>query len=140
MLDKKNLIILSTLLFVFLLVIFNLGMFTGDAAKLLTTANARQPLTSVKVVPGVIEAGDYVNVYITPGFRCAERKVLIYEEGGSHAAASFERTQMSMFSGYRFCKPTVAKYKSRNDWQGSYYVLVKDVSSNQYIKARFFVE
>jgi len=133
MVDKKNIIIGSTLVFVFLLVLFNLELFTG-------TVTNQQPTTIVKIVPDKIKSGEYINVQITPGVRCAERTIQIFKEGRNHAVALFDRQQLGPWGGYRFCNPTVATYKSWSGWQGTYYVLVKDVASNSYVKASVYIQ
>lgn len=131
--NKKNIIIGFTLLLVFLLVMFNLELFTGEVT--------RQPATTVSVVPNRIKAGDYINVRINPGSGCAEKKIKIYREGKLNFIASFERESLGPRGGYRFCNPTVAVYKSWSTWKrGAYYVLVKDVVSNSNVKASFFIE
>lgn len=132
-LGKKNIILGSTLVFVFLLVIFNLELFSGAATK-------QQPTTIVKIVPDHIKSGDYINVRITPGVRCAERTIQIFKEGRNHAVALFDRQQLGPWGGYRFCDSTLAAYKSWSGWKGTYYVLVKDVASNTYVKASVYIE
>jgi hypothetical protein len=108
-------------------------MFTGNVA--------RQDVTTVKVSPNVISAGDYVNVNINPGIRCAEKTIKIYKEGRTPVRAIFDRKQTGPLSGYRYCTPYVASYKSKSIWEpGSYYVLVKDVATNTNIKASFTIE
>ena len=137
--DTKNIIIGSTLVLVFVLVLFNLDMFVGNASRELQGPKGLGIVTAVKVVPDVMGAGDYLNVQITPGSRCAEKKISVYKVGKAYAAATFNRPQLGPLEGYRFCKPTVASYKSRSDWFGDYYVLVKDLGSNSYVKATFTV-
>jgi hypothetical protein len=138
--NTKNVIIGSTLVLVFVLVLFNIDMFVGNASRELQGSKELGIVTTIKVVPDVIEAGDYLNVQIIPGSKCAEKKVSVYKVGKAYAAATFNRPQLGPLEGYRFCNPTVASYKSRSDWSGDYYVLVKDLGSNSYVKATFTVE
>ncbi len=132
-LSKKNLIIISTLVLVVVLVLFNLEMFTGDAT--------RQTMTTAQVTPSKIKAGDYVRVQVTPGARCADKKIKIYKEGKPYLFASFEREKIEPRGGSRFCNPTVAVYKSWASWEkGNYYVMVKDIASNKDVKVQFSIE
>jgi len=129
---NKNIVICSVLVIVTLLVVFNLDMFTGEAT--------RQGMTSVQVVPDAIEAGDYINVHIEPGSRCAQRKILIYNVDRNFPVASYDRSRLGPWGGYRFCNPTVAVYKSWSTWHGNYSVWVKDIGSDTYVKVPIYIE
>ncbi len=140
-LNTKNIVIGSTLLLVFVLVLFNLDLFSGNASRELTGSKELDIVTTVSVVPEVISPGEYLNVHITPGSKCTDKTIRVYKEGRNYAIASFERSQLGRFGGYRFCKPTIASYKTSTSWEpGKYYVLLKDIGTNSYVRAGFIVE
>ncbi len=138
--SKKNIIIGSVLLLLALVVVFNLDMFTGEAGRALSSVSKSNAVTSAEVIPNRIKAGEYINVHITPGSKCTDKKISIYRAKDNRFVVSFERKEAALFGGYRFCRPVVASYRSWNSWHGNYYVLVRDLLTNKDVKVAFFVE
>lgn len=139
-LKKKEIIILSTLSFLTMLVVFNLGMFTGNANKMIKSTNQEEDMTTAEITPNTIKPGEYINIHITPGTKCADKKIEIYKEGVRHSVATFEIKEPRTLGGYRLCRPIVKSYKSWATWKGSYYARIKDIGSGKHLKTYFKVE
>lgn len=141
-LDNKTLIIFSTFAFIFVLVLLNLELFTGQAWKYSSrTYDEPDVLTSVQVNPNTISPGEYITIEIIPGTGCADKRIEIYKEDRKYLLLSFQKDQITRGGGYRICDPAIISYKSWSSWkEGAYYVLVKDIKSNTYVKAPFFIE
>lgn len=137
---KKEIIILSTLSFLTMLVIFNLGMFTGNAGKVVKSAIQESDMTTAEIIPSKITPGEHINIHLTPGSKCTDKKIEIYKEGAKHPSATFEIKEARTLGGYKLCRPLVKSYKSWATWKGKYYARIKDIGSGKYIKIYFRVE
>lgn len=135
--ESTTLIISIVVILIIALVGFNFQNITGypiSSANIDTT-------TKIDVFPKAsINAGEYINVEVTPGSRCVDRRAYIeYTKGGGVRAT----IQPKGTSKQKLCEPFTLTYKTQARWAedpGVYFVKVFDFGTKEFVRDIFVIK
>ena len=143
--DKKTVIIAVVLLFVAVIVAFNLEKFTGGA----TNVKSEMPKVYVSASPKItdqpnclIKAGSKIYITAETGTRGIRRSGYLYDNNGKAALrkADFEFDQNCGGGTCRPNKITWADYRLSAEWKGSYCIKVVELYTNRQVSKCFTVQ
>lgn len=90
--------------------------------------------TLVRVTPAVVNAGELINIEVTPGnlgvhktYYICRDEFLCHANAGMHCGS------------FKCSKPLTASYKTWSSWDGVYYIKIFDYGKNEFVKSYFTV-
>ncbi len=134
--ESITLIVAVVVILIIALIGFNFQGITGYP----TLTNIKTD-TKIEVYPTTpINAGEYINVEVTPGARCVDRRAYIYYTVGGGVKATLQPVGTSK---QKLCEPFTLTYKTHPSWAedpGVYYVKVFDFGTKDFVKDIFVIQ
>ncbi|MAF51276.1 MAG: hypothetical protein CMH64_04265 [Nanoarchaeota archaeon] len=121
----------------------NLDKLTGKASSDLYPPFNPRTTVSLSAADKFINAGEYINIDVNPGPKCANRIVGIYDDAEFRRATVQPAGQFS--SNKKLCSPfsvrfkTYAEWKPGNDNSGIFFVKVFDYDLEDYVTTTFTI-
>jgi len=120
----------------------NIDKITGNATNV--PSFSQKTTISIPLNEKFINAGDYIHMSITPGPKCVNRIVGVYDEY-EFRRATVQPSSAEFGSNKKLCNPFTVKFKTYSEWtpnedeSGIFFVKVFDYETEGFVTTTFTI-